>query len=220
MDEGVGSSMRRPVFSRWFPHAARLMDAGGLAEHRRELLAGLEAETVLEVGPGSGANFVHYPRTVGRVIAVEPEPRLRELAAAEAERVGEETGVRIEVVAGTSERLPVAESSVDAVVTTHVLCTVPDLLGSLAAFRRMLLPGGRLVFIEHVRGDTRRVARVQRALDATVWPLLVGGCHVGRDIAVAIEEAGFVDAEIAEFRFPPGSSAPTAFHISGTARRP
>ena len=73
--------------------------------------------------------------------------------------------------------------------------------------------------VEHVRGDRPGMARVQRALDATVWPLLVGGCHVGRDIAAAVAAAGFEGARIESFRFPPGSGAPTAPHVKGTARR-
>ncbi|MGH3586534.1 MAG: class I SAM-dependent methyltransferase, partial [Pseudonocardia sp.] len=178
-------TVRHPVFARLYPRMSRAMDEAGLAEHRRRLLEGLSGE-VLEIGAGSGGNFPHYPSTVTRVLAVEPEPRLREIAT----RAGAAAAVDVEVVDGLAERLPVSEHSVDAAVFCLVLCSVPDPATALAEARRVLRPGGRLRVLEHVRADGHPGwSRVQRLLDATLWPALVGGCHTGRDTAAAIGQA-------------------------------
>ncbi|MDN3028605.1 class I SAM-dependent methyltransferase [Streptomyces sp. S.PB5] len=164
--------MSRPVFSRLYPRMSKAMEQAGMAEHRRTLLAGLTGEVVV-IGAGDGANFLHYPPTVTRVLAVEPEPRLRRLAEATARQAP----VSIEVVAGSAEELAVPGESFDAAVFAFVLCTVPDPDVALGEALRVLRPGGQLRFLEHVRADTPGLVRVQRLLDATVWPVLDGGCH-------------------------------------------
>jgi ubiquinone/menaquinone biosynthesis C-methylase UbiE len=189
------------------------MDEGGLVQHRRELLAGLSGE-VLEIGAGSGGNFPHYPSTVTRVLAVEPEPRLREIAA----RAGADAPVDVEVADGLADRLPVADHSMDAAVFCLVLCSVPDPATALAEARRVLRPGGQLRVLEHVQADGHPGwARAQRLLDATVWPALAGGCHTGRDTATAIEQAGFTVERLDRFLFPPART-PFSFHILAAAR--
>ena len=170
--------------------------------------------TVVEVGPGDGANFAHYPDEVERIVAVEPEPYLREKAASARRRAG-----------GAARRgrpgLPVADGEADAVVFTLVLCSV-DQARALAEARRVLRPGGELRFLEHVQAHEPGAARtVQRVLDATVWPRLFGGCHVARDTVAAIEEAGFTITELERFSFPEGARGPSARHRRslGRARR-
>ena len=191
---------------------ARVMDREGLAGHRATAVAGLSGP-VLEVGAGSGANFVHYPATVTRVLAVEPEAHLRKLATAAARNAP----VPVEVVDGLAEQLPAGDASVDAVVCTLVLCSVRDQDAALREIRRVLVPGGRFRFLEHVRAETPGLVRVQRFLDATVWPWFVGGCHTSRDTAAAITRAGFTVERLDRFRFPDVSS-PTSNHILGSAR--
>ncbi|GAA4532004.1 class I SAM-dependent methyltransferase [Nonomuraea ferruginea] len=191
--------------------AAKAMDERGMTERRRELLAGLGGE-VVEVGAGHGVNFTHYPAEVTRVVAVEPEPRLRERAAAA------ETAVPVDVVPGVAGHLPVADASVDGVVFCMVLCSLPDVGAALTEARRVLKPGGQLRFLEHERAGTSGLARVQDVLDATIWPLMVGGCHLGRDAEAAIRRAGFRVDRLDRFLFPPART-PFSFHLLGTAVR-
>jgi ubiquinone/menaquinone biosynthesis C-methylase UbiE len=203
--------VRRPVFARTFPVMSRAMEAGGMAGRRGGLQAGLTGR-VIEVGAGTGASFGHYPAGVTEVIAVEPEPRLRRLAA----QAARSAPVPVTVADGLASALPAAGASCDAAVACFVLCTVPDQTAALREFRRVLRPGGRLCFLEHVRADTARLARVQDLLDATMWPVLFGGCHLGRDPAAAVERAGFRIERLDSFLFPETRS-PVSFHVAGTA---
>ena len=167
-----------PVFARIFPTMSRAMEVGGMAAHRDALLAELTGQ-VIEVGAGTGASFGHYPPVVDQVIAIEPEPRLRQLATAAAAAAH----VPVMVTDGLASALPAPAASFDAAVATFVLCTVPDQAAPLREIRRVIKPGGPLCFLEHVRADNAGLTRMQRALDATVWPHLFGGCHLGRDTA-------------------------------------
>lgn len=205
---------RHPIFARTFPAMSRALEDGGMADRRKPLLASLTGE-VIEIGAGSGANFGHYPATVSRVLAIEPEPRLRAIATAEAEAVP----VPIEVTGGTAGALPAADASQDAAVVSFVLCTVPDQDAALAEIRRVLRPGGRLCFLEHVRADTAGLVRAQRVLEATIWPHLFGGCHLSYDTAAAIQRAGFTISRLEKFLFP-GTRTPVSFHIAGYATAP
>ncbi|MFG2086845.1 class I SAM-dependent methyltransferase [Spirillospora sp. NPDC048824] len=151
------------------------------------------------------------------VLAVEPEPHLRRLAEAAAARAP----VHAEVIDGAADRLPAADASCDAAVVSLVLCTVPDPAVALAEIHRVLRPGGQLRFLEHVRADTPARRRVQRLADATVWPLLNGGCHTGRDTAGAIERAGFTVTRLDRLTTADtGIPAPAVPQILGTAQRP
>ena len=205
--------VHHPIFARLYPKLARAMERGGMGEHRMALLAGLSG-TVLEIGAGSGSNFRHYPTTVTRVVAVEPESRLRRTAAAEAERAA----VPIEVVDGLAERLPVGDATVEAVVCSLVLCSVRDQAAALREIGRVLAPGGEFRFLEHVGAETPGLVRVQRFMDATFWPRIAGGCRTGRDTAAAIEHAGFTLDRIDRFLFP-DVRTPTSSHILGVATR-
>lgn len=209
-------STSRPVFARGYSRLRPVMDSNGLADHRRELVAGLTGR-VLEVGCGDGGNFAHYPPQVTSVVAVEPEPFLR----ARARRLAASAPVPVEVVEGRAERLPVADAGVDAAVVSLVLCSVAHPPAALAELYRVLRPEGQLRFLEHVAADRGGLRVVQRALDRTVWPLLVGGCHCSRDTQAAITASGFDIERVRRLRFPDSRfPTPTSPHILGSARRP
>lgn len=206
---------RRPIFARFWARLSPGMDRGGLADRRRELLAGLSGR-VIEVGAGDGRNFAHYAEGVTAVLAVEPEPYLREIAHRNAERAP----VPIEVVDGLAEALPAAEASFDAAVASQMLCYL-DQPVALGEMYRVIKPGGQLRFLEHVRADTPGLRQAQRLADATVWPALFGGCHVSRDTVAAIERAGFAIERLDRFNFPEaGVPHPARPHVLGVARRP
>jgi ubiquinone/menaquinone biosynthesis C-methylase UbiE len=186
-----------------------------IGSQRDELLTGLSGR-IVEVGAGNGANFRHYPPAVAEVVAVEPEPYLR----AKAEQAAREASVPVRVMDGTADELPLEPGTVDAAVASLVLCTIPDGPGALAEMRRVLKPGGELRFLEHVRSDGPRKARVQRMSDRSgIWPLLGGGCHCSRDTLAAIETAGYSIERMESFSLGP-SWWITNPHVLGVARAP
>jgi len=210
----VSCAHRHPIFARVYPYISRGAEKGGAAEHRRALLAGLQGR-VIEVGAGHGLNFAYYPAGVTQVVAVEPEPHLRALAQAAASHAP----VRIEVKTGVAEALPAEDGEFDAAVTSLVLCSVSDQAVALREIARALRPGGELRFYEHVISNHPTMARVQRALDATIYPPLAGGCHCARDTRAAIRGSGFRIDHDERIAFKPSPITPSIPHILGTARR-
>jgi ubiquinone/menaquinone biosynthesis C-methylase UbiE len=203
------AGVRNPLFARFYSRVVvpGLSRRGG-EELRRRNLEGLKG-TVVEVGAGDGANFAHYPDEVDRIVAVEPESYLRERAASHADE-------RVELRAAVADRLPLGDGEADAVVFTLVLCTV-DPGPALAEARRVLRPGGEIRFFEHVQAPPGGVRRLQRLLDATVWPRVAGGCHLGRDTVAVIETAGFTVTGLERFTFPEGSRGPASAVVLGRA---
>ena len=205
-----------PVFARFYAWLSPKMEAAGMAEHRRVLLAGLQGR-VIEAGAGNGLNFAHYPPQVTSVLAVEPEGYLREAAR----RNARTAPVPVEVVEGVAERLPALDATFDAGVVSLALCSVANLHTAVRELYRVIRPGGQLRALEHVRAASPTLYRVQRLLDATVWPTVGGGCHTSRDTAAAIEQAGFEIRQLTRFRFPDAPvPTPTSPHILATAIRP
>ncbi|WP_433338125.1 class I SAM-dependent methyltransferase [Spirillospora sp. CA-294931] len=188
--------MGNELFARYFALVAPRAEERGQADLRRELLDGLTGR-VVEIGPGSGLNFRHYPATVDGVIAVEPQPYLR----AKAVEAAASASVPIQVVDGTAEHVPVPDGDADALVVSGVLCSVPDPATALAEFRRVLRPGGVLRFYEHVRADGG-FGRRQDLVDG-LWTRLNGGCHANRDTLAAIEDAGYDVQNARRLVFPP-----------------
>jgi ubiquinone/menaquinone biosynthesis C-methylase UbiE len=209
------TDLPHPRFARMYLRLAETAERRGATEHRRRLLIGVRG-SVVEVGAGNGLNFAHYPAEVTEVTAVEPEPTLR----AAAERAAIRAPVRVRVVAGTADRLPLADASVDAAVASLVLCSVPDQARALAELRRVLRPGGELRFYEHVIPDRQpKRALLQIADRSTLWPRIAGGCHPARDTAAAIEQAGFEIERIERFGFAATRFEPSIPHILGGAVR-
>jgi ubiquinone/menaquinone biosynthesis C-methylase UbiE len=155
-------------------------------ELRRQALAGLRGR-VIEVGAGDGRSFEHYPETVDRLLAVEPDATARAAARERAEAAK----VPIEIVDGDAGSLPAADESFDAAVVMGVLCSVPEPAAALLELRRVLIPGGELRFWEHVRSRNPAFRVLQRAGDALFWTRALGGCRTTRDTESAIRAAGF-----------------------------
>ena len=164
---------------------AAAMQAPQLAPFRVRVAAAAYGR-VLELGIGSGLNLRYYPEAVTSVTGIDPSARLLELA--EMQGRGRDFGLTL--LNAAAEHLPIDTASIDSVVTTWTLCSVGDLQAVLTEARRVLRPGGRLIFAEHGLAPDARVARWQNRI-TPVWRRLAGGCHVNRAIDKAIFGAGF-----------------------------
>lgn len=205
----------RPLFARLYTRMSATAEKSGAAEHRDRLLSGLSGE-VVEVGAGNGLNFGHYPTTVAKVTAIEPEPFLRRRA----QQAAADVAVDIALLDGSADRIPLADRSVDAGVASLVLCSVPDQSTALTELRRVIRPGGELRFYEHVATTRERWAKWQRRVDP-VWTRFAGGCHLTRSTADAIRAAGFEIEACEEFLFSVSVfDRLGAQHILGRARKP
>lgn len=185
----------------------------GLRERRRQLLAGADGD-VLEIGAGTGANLQFHSERWTSDRLTEPSPAMASKLRAKLVALGREA----EVIEAPAESLPLPDESVDTVISTLVLCTVKDLDGALAEIRRVLRPGGRLLFIEHVRSDDADRARKQDRW-ARVWKVVGNGCVCNRETAAAIERAGFEIEQIEHGRMPKAHEIVRPL-IQGVARRP
>jgi len=205
-------AVHHPLFARFYAKLS-VSSEQTIGPHRDAMLAGLSGR-VIEIGAGNGLNFAHYPPAVAEVVAIEPEPTLRRLAVTAARRAD----VPVDVVPGAAEALPAESEAFDAAVVSLVLCSVRDVARALAEAQRVLRPGGELRFFEHGKGGGRAMEATQRALDRTVWPLLFGNCHVGRDPLAAITSAGFELGSYRRVLVP--SPGPSRHCVLGTASRP
>ena len=205
------AEFQHPRFAQAYLRASVLADRRGAYEHRRRLLAGLHGR-VIEIGAGNGRNLPHYPPAVTEVVAVEPDDTLRAHAAEQARSAP----VPVSVVPGHAGALPAADATMDAAVVSLVLCSVPEQRQALAEIVRVLVPGGRLHFYEHVRSTHRPIALLQDLI-TPAWRRAAGGCHPNRDTLAEIERAGFEVAWIDSFAFAPNPPVPPLPHILGTA---
>jgi ubiquinone/menaquinone biosynthesis C-methylase UbiE len=206
--------VEHPLCARLYVRQSQQAERLGLSERRAQLLAGMSGR-VLEVGAGNGLNFGHYPAGVSELVAVEPEPHLRE----HGERAGRQAAVPVTVIDGVAEELPFPDASFDAAVASLMLCSVTDVSRALAELHRVLAPAGELRFFEHVASPHTAWRTLQRAADAAVWPRLSGGCHLARETDLEIEAAGFAIERCERFtlRIPPLD--PPKTHVLGVARR-
>lgn len=156
-----------------------------LAPYRRRAIAAAEGR-VLEVGSGSGLNFPLYGPAVSEVFGLEPSGRLVGMAREPAEAAT----VPIRLIEASAETIPLDDRSVDTVVTTWTMCTIPDAGAALAEVRRVLKPGGRLLFVEHGLAPDAGVRRWQDILNPA-WRRIAGGCNLNRSISGMVEGAGF-----------------------------
>jgi SAM-dependent methyltransferase len=151
--------------------------------------------TVVEIGPGTGANLRYY-RPGTHLIAVEPNPHMHATLAAAARR----RGITLDLRSAGADHIGLPDGSVDAVVSTLVLCTVPDPAAAVSEILRILRPGGRLVFIEHVRATDHRVYGPLQRLLARPWRWLFEGCDLQRDTEATLAAAGFAGLSVRRYR--------------------
>jgi SAM-dependent methyltransferase len=170
-----------------YPHLVRkLCDPPPIREIRGRIIPLAEGK-VLEIGVGPGVNFVHYdPAKVTKLYALEPNPGMIRLANQQRHR----TTLDIEFVDLPGERIPLGNGSVDTVVSTFTLCTVPGVVEALQGVGRVLRPGGKFIFFEHGLSPDPRVQRWQRWSEPIPY-WVFEGCHVTRDIPSLITQSGF-----------------------------
>lgn len=201
------------VFAALYDRATAAAERGWLGEQRRALLSQATGD-VLEIGAGTGANLRHLPAGARSVVLTEPDPAMRRRLVERLER-DPRPGARVDP--SPAERLDVADASIDTVVSTLVLCSVADPAAALAEVRRVLRPGGALVFLEHVRADGRR-ARWQDRI-TPLWRRAIAGCHPNRDTVAAIRGAGLAIEDLRLTDEGPGIPLAKPYAI-GRAVRP
>lgn len=165
------------AFTAWYGRMMRRVDERGLGDTRRALLGEAHGR-VLDVGSGTGSNLPLFPAGVDELVLSEPSPNMLRV-------LRREVRGPVELVQAPAERLPFADDSFDYVTCTLVLCTVPDPAAGLAEVARVLRPGGKLLFLEHVRSEDQRVARTQDRLERP-WRFIGDGCHCNRDTLATI----------------------------------
>lgn len=188
-----------------------VLSGAELGEIRARAASGLSGE-VLEVGFGSGLNVPYYPPEVRKVFAVEPSAVARKLAA----RRVSDSDVPVEFVGLDAEALPLADESVDHVLVTWTMCTIPSIATALEAMHRVLRPGGQLHFAEHGRSPDPGVARWQRRLNP-LQRRLAGGCNLDRPIRTLVEQAGFHMVRLENF-YAKGSKALSYMYLGVAAK--
>ena len=193
------------IFAATYEQGSGRAERTGLGEARATLLRGVEGR-VLEIGAGTGWNVVRYPPG-SNVTYTEPDAHMGKRLRAKG----------VEVVTAGAEALPFVDDSFDTVVSTLVLCTVPDVPAALGEIRRVLAPGGKLLFLEHVRADPgTKLERWQDRLHGP-WHALARGCHCNRDTLSLLAAEGFSveDVRHEAWRFMPPIVRPV---VIGSAR--
>ena len=185
----------RPPSAVWLRIMARVYDpflwlgeVAGMRRRRRTLLSGARG-CVVEIGAGTGLNIAHYPEGIAELVLAEPEPAMRRRLARRLRRHGRVARI-VDAPAG---HLPLADGSVDTVVSTLVLCTVDEPEHALREIARVLRPDGQLLFIEHVRASSRLLAACQDTL-LRPWRRFAGGCVCNRPTLELMRACGFTVA--------------------------
>ena len=193
------------------PHLCDLVMRNKLLMPYRERVISSAEGTVLEIGAGSGLNLQLYGAGVREVLALEPDPRLLEMARRNAKRASRP----VTFLDASAEAIPLEDRSVDAVVTTWTLCTIPEAFRALEEMRRVLKPHGHLLFVEHGLAPDERVCKWQNRL-TPAWKCISGGCHLNRPIALMIESGGFIIDHL-DTGYAPGPKS-MSFLYEGRAR--
>lgn len=179
---------------------------------QREKIVPLAHGTVLEIGFGSGLNLPFYdPARVNKLIALEPSAEMRRRAT---QRV-RQSPLDVEFIDLPGEEIPLDLASVDSILITYTLCTIPAVAKAVEGMRRVLKPGGEVFFSEHGRAPDNAISKWQDRLDG-VWGALAGGCHLNRAIPPLLTEQGFAMKHLEE-TYLPGLPKILAYNYWGTA---
>ena len=205
-----------PIFARVYDRLMAGTEKAGLAQMRHQLLATASGR-VLELGAGTGHNLEHYTDAVTELVMTEPDPHMASRLRERLEREGTAAD-RASVIVTPAEDLPFDDGSFDTVVATLVLCTVENPTRAVAEARRVLVEGGQLLYLEHVRSQSPRLARWQDRLERP-WGFFAAGCHPNRATDQLLAGAGFWIDSMDSDRLP---KAPRIVRpvIKGVARRP
>ncbi len=158
---------------------------------RRSQIVPKASGNILELGAGGGINLQFYrPDKVEKVTGIDPSPELIDRAR----QAGQISPIPFEIIGGMAENMPFEDDSFDTVLITFTLCTVSDQMQSLSEVRRVLKPGGKLLYLEHGQAPDQGVHLWQRRIEP-IWKPLAGGCHLTRPIGSAVENAGFVTSD-------------------------
>ncbi|WP_228389229.1 class I SAM-dependent methyltransferase [Cumulibacter manganitolerans] len=208
--------------SSWEAHVLpRIMDRSlrdPITHPWREFACGQAHGEVLELGFAAGLNLRFYPAAVHRVLAIEPADLAWALAERRIDRArSARPALEVARIGLDGARVDLPDRSVDAVVSTWTMCSIPDLTSALAEVRRLLRPGGELRFAEHGLSPDADVARRQRRYQRW-WTPVAGGCHLTRDFPALLDAAGFdVDIAHREYAMPGNLSRPWSWMLRGTA---
>lgn len=172
--------------NRILPHVINLAMRNRELLPYRERVLSFARGRVLEIGIGSGLNLPFYGTQAEEIIGLDPVARLIAMAQGSTER----SKTPVTFITGSAEAIPIDEHSIDTVVTTWTLCSIPNVVGALREMRRVLRPGGQLLFVEHGLAPDDSVRKWQNRL-TPVWKRIAGGCHLNRPIGDLIESAGF-----------------------------
>jgi ubiquinone/menaquinone biosynthesis C-methylase UbiE len=186
-------------------------DHSNLADLKQSLLGDLQGR-VLEIGPGAGANLAYYPSDI-QWVGIEPNPYMHDYLRQEAANQGLQN---IQLHEGAAENLPFDDAMFDAVVSTHVLCSVSHLEQALQEVRRVLKPGGPFIFLEHVGAERGTWTRTLQNSVAPVWKAMFDNCHTNRETWKALEAAGFSSSRYEHFQLQFPVVSP---HIVGVATK-
>jgi ubiquinone/menaquinone biosynthesis C-methylase UbiE len=204
-----------PIFARLYDRLTAPAERNVFGDMRRELLAEAAGRT-LDIGSGTGHNLPHYPAAVTELVLSEPDPHMAKQLRAKL-AADPPSAEKVSVIEAPAEDLPFDDGSFDTVVATLVLCTVSDPHRAVAEARRLLVEGGKLLFLEHVRSSSPRLARWQDWLERP-WGFFAGGCHPNRPTDQTLAESGFwVERLDRDATGPVPIVRPL---ISGVARRP
>ncbi len=184
------------LFAKFYDRGMAATEAAGLTARRRTLLSGAHG-SVIEIGAGTGVNLAQYPAGLTEVVLVEPESPMAEKLQQHLGRIASP----VRIVQAPAELIPLPDDSFDFAVATLVLCTVENPQRALSELRRVLKPGGRLLFLEHVRAEDPNVAKWQDRLHP-LWLRVGHGCHCNRSTLEEIRAAGFVVESVEHGRVP------------------